>query len=72
MFAKKEIIISQSEITTDADGIDVLRKTEDFMMYVIMNADSKILGMILLTKAQAAILNKSCNEQGIYYKRRLE
>lgn len=69
---KKDITLSKSEITIDADGDDVLTKTENFMMYVITNEESKILGIILLTKAQAEILNKSCNEQGIYYKRSLK
>jgi len=69
---KEEKPVKEYVQNVDADGEDVLTKTENFLLYVITSSDNKIIGTVLLTKAQASVLNKSCNPEGIFYKRRLQ
>lgn len=63
---------ARAKIVKDEDnGHEVLRRTEDFTLYVIRKtSDDTILGTVLLTSAQHQILNKSCNEQGIKFTKR--
>jgi hypothetical protein len=60
-----------SIVKEEPDGKEVLRKTEDFKLYVIRkSSDDSILGTVLLTTAQFHILNESCNAQGIKFTER--
>ena len=60
----------RSTIQTSESGDEVLTKTEDFRLYVIRNSDNDIVGTILLTEAQHAILTKACESQGIKFTRK--
>ena len=63
-------MFSRSTIHTSEDGDKVLTKTEEFRLYVIRNSDDDIVGTILLTEAQHAILTKACESQGIRFTRK--
>lgn len=72
LFKKHKIQkVAETKIHVNDNGDEVLRKTEDFKLYVIRTIETdEILGTVLLTETQEAILNKSCNEQGIKFSRR--
>lgn len=69
LFKKHKIQkVPETKIHTNEHGVEVLRKTEDFTLYVIRKFDDdSILGTVLLTATQAEILNRSCNEYGIKF-----
>ena len=67
---RNERMFSRSTIQTSESGDEVLTKTEDFRLYVIRNSDNDIVGTILLTEAQHAILTKACESQGIKFTRK--
>ena len=70
IFKRKERMFPRSTIQTSESGDEVLTKTEDFRLYVIRNSDNDIVGTILLTEAQHAILTKACESQGIKFTRK--
>ena len=70
MAFRKERMFPRSTIQTSESGDEVLTKTEDFRLYVIRNSDNDIVGTILLTEAQHAILTKACESQGIKFTRK--
>lgn len=67
---KTDRMFSRSTIQTSEDGDKVLTKTEEFRLYVIRNSENDIVGTILLTEAQYAILTKACESQGIRFTRK--
>ncbi len=69
MFKKDKVLHQKSEIT-EHDGKTVLAKTDYFLLYIITKNDA-IIGTILLTEAQAAVLNDTCKPHGIEFKRKL-
>lgn len=71
MLFKKVRKVQATKIVANDQGEEVLRKTEDFQLYVIRTVETdEILGTVLLTESQENILNASCNEQGIKFSRR--
>lgn len=67
-FLKKRL--NKSSIETTESGTKVLRKTEDFRMFVIRDPKNEILGSILLTEAQHDILTSSCSKLGLQFTRK--
>lgn len=71
MFFKKYLRNNDTHVK-EVDGKKVLTKTTDFMLYVIRKTtNDEIVGTVLLSEAQAEILNTSCNEHGIKFVRNL-
>jgi len=69
MFKKDRVLHQKSEIT-QFNGKTVLTKTDHFLLYIITKDDA-IIGTILLTEAQASVLNDTCKPHGIEFKRKL-
>ena len=59
--------LTESKMHENDDGNIVLTKIEDFMLYVICDFDGNIIGTVLLTVAQAQILNLSFEKRGVKF-----
>lgn len=59
--------LTETKMHENNDGNIVLTKIEDFMLYVICDSDDNIIGTVLLTVAQAQILNLSFEKRGVKF-----